>query len=132
MTKKILVRDYMSKKLITLTPDMEVLRAVHILLENKVSGAPVVDEQGALAGMMTERDCMKVVLNAAYYQEYGGLVKDFMATDLVVLAPDLSIVDAAKQFYENRFLRYPVVENETLIGVISRSDVMRAMGDYWQ
>ena len=132
MTKKILVRDYMSKQLITLTLDMEVLRAVHVLLENKVSGAPVVDDRGGLAGMMTERDCMKVVLNAAYYQEYGGLVKDFMATDLTVIAPDVSIVDAAKLFYENRFLRYPVVENETLIGVISRSDVMRAMGDYWQ
>jgi CBS domain-containing protein len=129
---RILVRDYMSRKVVKLRPDMEILRAVHHLIDGRVSGAPVVDESGNVVGMLTERDCMKVVLNAAYHQEHGGLVREFMATNVEDIEPDLSIVDAAKQFYEKKYLRYPVVENGQLIGVLSRSDVMRAMGDYWK
>jgi len=129
---KIRVRDHMSRKVVKLRPDMEILRAVHHLIDGRVSGAPVVDDNGSVIGMLTERDCMKVVLNAAYHQEHGGLVREFMATNIEEIEPDLSIVDAAKQFYEKKYLRYPVVENGQLIGVLSRSDVMRAMGSYWK
>ena len=129
---KILIRDYMSRNVVKLRPEMEILRAVHELIDMRVSGAPVVDDGDTVVGMLTERDCMKVVLNAAYHQEHGGLVKEFMATDIEVLDPELSIVDAAKNFYEKTYLRYPVVDEGRLIGVISRSDVMRAMGDYWK
>ena len=129
---KILIRDYMSRNVVKLRPEMEILRAVHNLIDGRVSGAPVVDEGDTVIGMLTERDCMKVVLNAAYHQEHGGLVKEFMATGIEVMAPETSIVDAAKNFYEKRYLRYPVVDNGRLVGVISRSDVMRAMGDYWK
>jgi len=129
---KILIRDYMSRNVVKLRPEMEILRAVHELIDMRVSGAPVVDDGDTVVGMLTERDCMKVVLNAAYHQEHGGLVKEFMATDIEVLDPELSIVDAAKNFYEKTYLRYPVVDEGRLIGVISRSDIMRAMGDYWK
>ena len=129
---KILIRDYMSRNVVKLRPEMEILRAVHELIDMRVSGAPVVDDGDTVVGMLTERDCMKVVLNAAYHQEHGGLVKEFMATNIEVMDPETSIVDAAKNFYEKRYLRYPVVDNGRLVGVISRSDVMRAMGDYWK
>lgn len=132
MPGKILVRHYMSRRIAKLKPDMEILTAVHALLEFGVSGAPVVDNSGSVVGVLTERDCMKVVLDASYYQEPGGLVEEFMTKHPEVLAPDLSIVDAARLFYENRYLRYPVVDSGRLVGVLSRSDVMRAMGDYWK
>jgi CBS domain-containing protein len=129
---RILISDYMSRNVVKLRPEMEILHAVHSLIGGSVSGAPVVDDRDTVVGMLTERDCMKVVLNAAYHQEHGGLVKEFMATDIEVMNPDLSIVDAARNFYEKRYLRYPVVDNGRLVGVISRSDVMRAMGEYWK
>ena len=132
MSAMILVRDYMSKKVATLRPDMEILTAVHTLLKHRVSGAPVVDDSGRVIGVLTERDCMKVVLDASYYQQPGGLVDEFMTKEPMVLDPNMSIVDAAKQFYEKRYLRYPVVDNGRLVGVLSRSDVMRAMGEYWK
>lgn len=131
MTDKLYVRDYMSKRLISVRPDMEIVSAVQKLLAHHVSGAPVLDENGTLAGMLTERDCMKVVLNAVYHSEYGGVVSDFMATDVKVMQADDNLVDAAKRFFEERYLRYPVMSEDRVIGVISRSDVMRAMGDYW-
>jgi CBS domain-containing protein len=130
--RTILVKDYMVRRLTTLAPETEILHAVHILIEKDIAGAPVVDEDGALIGVLTEKDCMQVVLNATYHSEYGGTVADFMSTDVEVMAPDDSIVDVARCFQQCRYHRYPVLENNRLVGQISRRDVMRALGDSWQ
>jgi CBS domain-containing protein len=130
--KTILVKDYMTRRLVTLEPDIEILHALHTLVDNDIAGAPVVDKDGALIGMLTEKDCMKVALNATYHSEYGGIVADFMSKDVEVMSPDDNIVDAARRFLERRYHRYPVVDNNRLVGQISRRDVMRALGDTWQ
>jgi len=105
------VRDYMATKLITLDPDDDILSAAHILIKHEISGAPVVDNNDQMVGILTERDCMRVALQAEYYGMPGGRVKEFI-----------------KMFIEGTYNRYPVVENERLIGQISRRDVMRALG----
>jgi CBS domain-containing protein len=132
VARSMLVRDYMATRLTLLTPEMEVQRAVSLLLKNQVSGAPVVDDRGVLIGMLTERDCMKVVLQATYYHEYGGTVAEYMVRDVETMAPQDSIADAARRFHEARYLRYPVLDGTRLVGLISRSDVMRALGDSWK
>lgn len=132
MPGRILVKDYMSRNLVLLNPEMELQRAVHVLLENDVSGAPVVDATGNLIGMLTEKDCLRAVLNATYHYEYAGTVEQFMVTAVKVMAPDDNLVDAARRFFEERYLRYPVLDNGRLVGQISRSDVMRALGDVWK
>ncbi len=131
MSEFVRVRDYMATDLVTLRPEMEILRAVHTLLENDIAAAPVVDDAGDLVGILTERDCMRVVLNAGYYSEYGGRVDEFMSKNVETIAADDSIVDAAKLFFGQRFHRYPVLENGRLVGQISRRDVMRALEDLW-
>jgi CBS domain-containing protein len=134
MTKlrTILVKDYMAKRLITLSPDTEIIRAVHTLNKNDIAAAPVVDGNDRLIGILSEKDCMRVALNASYHSEYGGVVADFMSTDVAVMAPDDSIADAAQRFLDKRFHRYPVLDGEDLVGQISRRDIMRALGDAWQ
>ncbi|HEX4872616.1 MAG TPA: CBS domain-containing protein, partial [Nevskiaceae bacterium] len=59
------VRDYMATRLVTFSPDMEVMAATHQLVKTGHSGAPVVDAEGRLVGMLSERDCLKVALIAA-------------------------------------------------------------------
>lgn len=122
----------MTRRLVTLESDIEILHALNTLVDNDIAGAPVVDKDGALIGMLTEKDCMKVALNATYHSEYGGIVADFMSKDVEVMSPDDNIVDAARRFLERRYHRYPVVDNDRLVGQISRRDVMRALGDTWQ
>ncbi len=129
--KPVCVRDYMAKRLVTLKPEMEILRAVHILLEHDFGGAPVVDDAGLLVGILTEKDCMKIVLNAGYHSEYGGRVSEYMSRDVETMRPDDSIVEAAKRFLAESFHRYPVVDNNELVGQISRRDVMRALEHLW-
>lgn len=127
MKATVKVRDFMSTDLVTLLPDTEILRATHILLKNDIAAAPVVDADGALLGILTERDCIRVVLDAGYHSEYGGQVADFMSKDVQTLAAGDSIVDAAKKFCGQEFHRYPVMENNRLVGFLSRRDVMRAL-----
>lgn len=132
MPHRIAVREFMTTDIITLKPEMDVLQAVHILLQHKISGAPVVDEQGALVGMLTERDCMKVALDAAFHQQSGGTVADFMATEVVTVSAEEPIITTVRRFYDDTYLRVPVVDGTGLVGVISRSDAMRVIGRFWK
>ncbi len=131
MLESIKVRDAMAAELVTLAPEMDILRAVHTLLKHDIASAPVVDETGKLVGILTERDCMRVVLHAGYHSEYGGPVSEYMSKDVETIGADDSIVDAAKLFFGEDFHRYPVLENSRLVGQISRRDVMRALVEHW-
>ena len=122
----------MSTNVVTLTPEMDVLEAIHVLLRHKISGAPVVDAGDKLIGMLTERDCMKVALDAAFHQQSGGTVADFMISGVKVVNADELIITTAKRFYDGEYLRYPVVDGTGLVGMISRSDVMRIIGEHWR
>lgn len=127
MKTSVKVRDYMATNLVTLHPEMEILRATHVLLAHDIAAAPVVDSAGTLLGILTERDCIRVVLEAGYLGEYGGQVADFMSKEVHTLSAGDSIVDAAKLFCGHQFHRYPVMENNQLVGFLSRRDVMRAL-----
>ena len=130
--KTIRVKDYMARRLTTLEPDTEILHAVQKLIKNDIAAAPVVDKDGALVGILTEKDCMRVVLNACYHSEYGGTVADFMSTEVEAMSPEDSITDAARRFLDKRYHRYPVLDNNRLVGQISRRDLLRALSDVWQ
>jgi len=124
---KIRAQDYMSAHLLTFTPDTDVLNAIGRLLEQGISGAPVVDRLGNLVGMLSEKDCMRVALNAGYHGDYGGKVSDFMSPKVVTIEADTSILEVARMFMESPFKRYPVVSDNRLVGNISRRDVLRAI-----
>ncbi|MGI9316549.1 MAG: CBS domain-containing protein [bacterium] len=132
MLTKIQVKDYMTRHLVTLQPDDKVLDAIHTLVEHQIAGAPVTDKDGKLVGMLTEQDCMKVAVNAVYHSDYGGLVADFMSTEVEVMDVEDSIIDAAERFLNKRYRRFPVMDNNRLVGQISRRDIMRALNDLWQ
>lgn len=131
MFQSICVRDYMSTSLFTLQQDTEILRAVHTLVENDISGAPVVDGNNKLVGILTERDCMRITLEAGYYEDYGGRVEHYMSKNVISIDPDSSILELAKRFIDAPYRRYPVLKDGGLIGLISRRDVMRALNDLW-
>lgn len=117
----------MSGKLVTFSPQTDVLDAIHQLLLHRIAGAPVVDDQGNLVGMLTELDCMKIALTAGYHGERGGPVSEYMTTETETVDADLSIIDLAQKFLDTGFRRYPVMKDNRLIGQISRRDVLRAL-----
>jgi len=122
-----LVKDYMARTLVTFKPDTDVLDAVHVLVTKRIAGAPVVDDEGNLLGMLSELDCMKVALDAGYHGNWGGPVSDFMSKGVKTVDAEMSIVDLAQEFVSSSFRRFPVMQGTRLVGQISRRDVLRAL-----
>jgi CBS domain-containing protein len=126
------VGDLMRIDPITLTPDMEIVHAVSILLDNNISGACVLDAAGELVGVLSKRDCLKAALNASYYKQWGGTVADYMSRKLEVFDSALTIVDAAERMVASSFRRFPVVDAGRFVGQISRTDVLQALSAQWR
>jgi len=127
MEKSITVRELMAANFVTFTPDMEILRAINMLVEKRISGATVIDKHGNVVGMLSEQDCMKVALHAGYYGDLGGRVSEYMSTEVKTVDADSSILNLAELFLNSPYRRYPVMQDNRLVGQISRRDVLRAM-----
>lgn len=127
MLAKITIADHMTKKIITLKKDFGVFDAIKTLLLHKVTSAPVVDENGKLIGMFSERDSMKVVLNCAYNQGMSGTVGEFMSTDVVTVKADESIVDISEKFLGSSVRSFPVFRGHDMVGIVSRTDILKAL-----
>ncbi len=125
--KSITVRDYMTRRIVSLDQDMEIMAATHLLVENDISGAPVLDSHGRLVGILTERDCMRVAFHSGYHDTPYGLVRDYMSHNPQFVAPEQSILTLAERFIQGAYRRYPVIDNGRLVGIISRRDVLRAI-----
>lgn len=123
------VADYMSRRLITFSPDQPMFEVVQSLLKNKISGAPVVDEHGQLCGVISEGDCLKEVVKGQYNNmpNLAGKASDHMTSDVISISPETNIFDAADMFLSKRIRRFPVVAEGKLVGQISQKDIMRAV-----
>lgn len=116
----------MAKRLVTLHPQTNVVEAMAVLLDKKISGAPVVDDSGALVGVLSEVDLMKIIIQDSYYDEAAGVVGDFMRFPVDTVDADTDIYSLAERFITEHRRRYPVVRHGKLVGQISRRDVLRA------
>lgn len=115
-------KEVMETDLITVSENTPIYRAMRILVENAITGAPVVGENSRLLGIVSEKDMLQVL----YAPHMGdGLVMDIMSTNLVCFEEDDDLVDIVEVMIEGRFRRVPIVRGEKIVGLITRSDVMR-------
>jgi predicted transcriptional regulator len=128
--KSVKVSDYMARRLVTFHAQDNVGEAMAVLLDKKISGAPVVDDSGNLVGVLSEADMMEIVIQDSYYDESMGIVADYMKTKVDVVDPDTDIYALAVRFQKEHRRRYPVVKNGKLLGQISRRDVLQAAEDF--
>ncbi len=123
-------REIMTKSLITLTPDLSVFDAMRILVKKKISGAPVVDAEGKMVGMLSEADCLRVLAAGEFYSDdhrEEGTVRDYMTEVFKFVGPGLDIYALAQYFLTHSVRRLPIMENDNLIGQVSRRDVLMAI-----
>jgi len=119
--------DIMARRLVTLAPETPVLLAMRTLLENRVSGAPVLDADGQLCGILSELDCMRILTSGQFSQDSHdeeACVHDVMTADVLTIHPDLDLFGIAHRFLGENVRRLPVVENGRLVGMVSRRDVL--------
>lgn len=131
MNPTVSAKDYMTTDVITIAPNMDIHLAIKMLVENRVSGAPVVDDKGELAGILSTRDCLKVAFSASYHKDSGGRVADYMSENVETIDANTDIVEIADLFLKSRYRRFPVTANDRLVGLISRYDVLKALADLW-
>lgn len=126
------VRDIMSPKVLTLHQGMTMEEAMQMLLKFKHSGAPVVDADNRLVGMLSEKDCLRMFFGGLYNRLPLGTVSQYMSVNVTTCRPTDSLLAAAQVFFRHSFRRLPVVdESERMVGIISRSDVIAGSREMW-
>lgn len=143
------VETIMSSPVITLSPHHTVREIASIFSENRISGAPVIDESGEMIGIVSETDLLpklkrvpftRTKLPMLFAELPGGetleemfakaraqQAQDVMTKYLVTVSPDSRAADAALIMTENAIKRIPVLDSGRLVGILTRSDLIRAI-----
>ena len=123
----ILVRDYMQSSLQAISATASVREVVDNLLKWNITGAPVVDEDFRVIGFVSEQDCIKEMLNSAFYAEHSALVTSIMRHDVLTVTPDTSILEIAETMLGHKPKNYPVIDHGKLVGLINRRHILQAL-----
>jgi CBS domain-containing protein len=146
----ITVNDIMTTEVLTVTPDMDISRAAQLLLDNHINGAPVVDENGQLVGILCQSDLVAqqkklpiptvftfldsfVQLTSSKHLEKqvrkiaAIKVSEAMTPDPVTVKPDTGIETVAALMVDSNFHTLPVLEGGHLVGIIGKEDIIRTI-----
>ena len=127
-SKTLLVEDIMSRNLIVFKPNETIHEVMSKFIKYRISGGPVVNEKGDLIGVISEADCMKEVSESRYFNLpiLDKSVSKFMTTKVDTIEASKTIFEAASYFFKTSRRRFPVLDNEKLVGQISRKDIVIA------
>jgi CBS domain-containing protein len=139
--------DIMTTEVVTVTEQTPVREVVKILLARRISGAPVVDADGRVIGLVSEGDLLRraelgtqkkrgswltfftgtATLADDYVRSHGEVAGDIMTKHVIAVAPTATLADIADLMEERRVKRLPVIDGEKLVGIVSRSNLLRAL-----
>lgn len=122
-------QDYMTVSPVTLLPSTGIYEAIQALLDRRISGATVVDEQGNVVGVISEMDCLRAILSGTYHGQVGGTVGDYMTKQVESVDPDKTILDVARQLVDGHRRRLPIVKDGKFIGQYSCRSMLRAVAE---
>jgi len=117
--------DLMEEIRLTFAPGMDLLQAIEELAQRGVSAAPVVDSQRCLRGLLTEKDCLRLLYDSALHRSRGGRVADFMSQLDETIELDMDLFRISEVFLHNNFPMLPVVDRGKLVGCITRHQMLR-------
>lgn len=124
------ITKYMTKKIITFTANTEITEVINSLLEHQISGAPVLNFDKEIVGVIDDKDCLHTLVDSVYHNApiRKKQVKSYMTDIYKTISIDADIVDAANEFLKSNFKRLLVIDhNGKLKGTISRGDILRAI-----
>ena len=121
------VRHYMSNRLATLHENQDIREVVTIFTEHNLFGGAVVDNLGNLVGILSVTDCIDAALRAGYHSGWRGTVGERMSRDIRTVDAEDNILDVAKMFMDDHYRRYPVLDDNRVVGVVTRLDVLKAL-----
>ncbi|MGD8519178.1 MAG: CBS and ACT domain-containing protein [Anaerolineae bacterium] len=128
-----LVRERMSTKPVTITADVPITEALRVMRENQVRRLPVLDPDGRLIGIVSEKDLLYASPSPAtslsiyemHYLLSNLKVEELMTTDVITVTPDVPLEEAARVMADNKIGGLPVVEGNMLVGIITETDIFK-------
>ena len=126
--QNILVKDYMSRDVITFRKTDSIYSAMQELLKKQISGAPVINKSGKVVGIISETDMMKNIVDSQYYNMPISKtnVSKYMKKSVDYISPNATIFEAASEFIKLKRKRFPVMISDKIVGIISRVDIISA------
>ena len=129
-----LVRERMSTNPITITAETTMTDALRTMRENQVRRLPVLDEEGHMVGIVSEKDLLYAspspATSLSIYEMHYMLtrlkVTELMTSDVITVAPDVPLEEAARIMADNKIGGLPVLENGRLVGIITETDIFKA------
>jgi CBS domain-containing protein len=118
----ICARDVMSRSVATIREDANVVDIIRHLVENRVTGLPVVSEDRRLLGIVTEKDILEILLHDKDVREKTA--KDVMTTEITCFDENEDLMKIFKCLVESNFRRVPILSDGKLVGIISRADII--------
>jgi len=139
--------DVMSGDVVTVRDDAPVIQVVRLMLARGISGVPVVDGKGIVVGIVSEGDLLRraelgtqkqrgswkqfftgtATLAEDYVRTHGTLARDIMTRNVICVQKDTPLADIADLMEENHIKRLPVLDGDKLVGIVSRSNLLRAI-----
>ena len=131
MLRSVDLSDYMLHNPVTVSADENVFVAINLIVEEKVSGVCVVDDGGALLGVLSELDCLKAILGATY-NEHGdvGNVADYMTKEVDCCELHADLVDVAADMIKKGHRRRPVIDHGKLVGQITCRKLLSVVSQF--
>ncbi|MFT5757235.1 MAG: CBS domain-containing protein [Alteromonadaceae bacterium] len=131
MLQSVDLRDYMITNPIKVKDDASLFDTMQTIIDNKVSGVCVINDNKALVGVLSEMDCLAAILNATYNEVGVGLVSEYMTKEgLVVAHPSDDIINIAQDMLLKKHRRRPVVEDGKLVGLVSCRQLLTAVSKF--
>jgi len=139
--------DVMTREVISIGPDASVLQGAQLMLQHSISGLPVIDEKGKLVGVLSESDFLRrrdssaghrrsrwleflmgrADIAAAYSHSHDSKVFEVMTTDVQTVDELAPLEDIVELMERHRIKRVPVMCGGEVVGIVTRSNLMRAM-----
>jgi len=110
----------------TLRLHTPIREAVALFVDTGWPAVPVVDDKGALVGIMSQKDCFRSALNASYYRQWSGTVEHHHSRTVDTLSVETDLVTAAEAFIDKPFRSYPITRHGLLVGMLNREDLLKA------
>ena len=133
MLRSVDLSDYMLHDPVKINVNEDLFDAIHLIIDHRVSGICVVDEQGMLVGVLSEMDCLSAIL-AATYNEHGdvGKAREYMTTHVDVCDIHADLVDVADDMLKKGHRRRPVLDHGRLVGQITCRQLLRVVAEFNQ
>ena len=121
------VREWMQQPIRILRIDDPMTKAINELAKSSVAAIPVVDTEGKVVGLLSEKEALRTIATLIYERVAGGLVADHMSALSIRLTPDMDLLTAMRGFLQCDFSFLPVIDEGRLVGRLTRNDLLKGM-----